>query len=582
MPFSQLDDASTSIRIRARGLLFLGPLLLILGLLAYQSWSGYQAARREAQITVANLADVLSYSIDSSLERIRADLDVFAAMLDADELAGTLTPGKRALVETNMAQSLRGFSAVLNYRAFAPNGDSIVAAGRANPQVKLNVADRAWFQQLRDTPERDTVLSDVLISRASGAPGIVFARPVRTDDGRFVGAVNAYIDLDWFQGLIDRLDIGTDGLVTLRHRDDARLLLRRPKVTEQLNESNTGLYTLHTSAIIRAEGEFVSAIDSLTRLYAFRRLENYPLTVVVAVSPDHYLKAWRLQASLTALIALLLGTIQIATYHRLNRAYGETVAMAEQLRTSNLNLQRSNAELEEFAYIASHDLQTPLRNIASFSQLLERRYKPQLGGEGREFIDFIVTNATRMSGLIQDLLAYARVSRLEQAPQPVSVTAVLEQVLIDLAKPIRASEAKINFAPLPTLTVSEHQLASLLMNLIENAIKYRAPDHPPEITIAAILDQPGLWHFTVTDNGIGIDEEHWEKIFAIFQRLHNVEAYPGTGIGLALCRRIVHRWGGRIWVQSVPGQGSTFHFTVPAATEAAAKQSGGLRPARGL
>lgn len=564
MPFSQPDDASTSIRIRARGLLFLGPLLLILGLLAYQSWSGYQAARREAQITVANLADVLTYSIDSSLERIRADLDVFAAMLDADDLAGTLTPDKRALVESNMAQSLRGFSAVLNYRAFSPNGDSILGAGRANPQVKLNVADRAWFQQLRDTPERDTVLSDVLISRASGAPGIVFARPVRTNDGRFVGAVNAYIDLDWFQGLIDRLDIGTDGLVTLRHRDDARLLLRRPKVTEQLNESNTGLYTLHTSAITRAEGEFVSAIDSLTRLYAFRRLENYPLTVVVAVSPDHYLKAWRLQAGLTAIIALLLGTIQIATYHRLNRAYGETVAMAEQLRTSNLNLQRSNAELEEFAYIASHDLQTPLRNIASFSQLLERRYKPQLDGEGREFIDFIVTNATRMSGLIQDLLAYARISRLEQAPQSVSVTDVLDQVLTDLAKPISASEARISIAPLPTLTVSEHQLASLLMNLIENAIKYRAPDRPPEIAIAAIADQPGLWHFTVTDNGIGIDEEHWEKIFAIFQRLHSIEAYPGTGIGLALCRRIVHRWGGRIWVQSVPGRGSTFHFTVPA------------------
>lgn len=564
MPLSQPDDAATSFRIRARGLLFLGPLLLILGLLAYQSLSGYQAARREAQITVANLADVLTYSIDCSLERIRADLDVIAAMLDAEDLAGTPSPDKRALVETNMAQSLRGFSAVMNYRAFGPNGDSVLGAGRGNPQVKVNVADRAWFQQLRDTPDRDTVLSDVLISRASGAPGIVFARPVRDADGRFVGAVNAYIDLDWFQGLIDRLDIGTDGLVTLRHRDAARLLLRRPQVTAQLNESNTGLYTLHTSTIPRAEGEFVSAIDSLTRLYAFRRLENYPLTVVVAVSRDHYLKAWRLQAGLTAIIALLLGTIQILAYHRLNRAYGETVAMAEKLRTSNLNLQRSNAELEEFAYIASHDLQTPLRNIASFSQLLERRYKPQLGSEGSEFIDFIVTNATRMSGLIQDLLAYARVSRPEQAPQPVSVADVLDRVLADLAKPVGESEAKISIAPLPTLTVSEHQLASLLMNLIENAIKYRAPDRPPEIAIAAIADQPGLWHFTVTDNGIGIDEEHWEKIFAIFQRLHNVEAYPGTGIGLALCRRIVHRWGGRIWVQSVPGRGSTFHFTVPA------------------
>lgn len=553
---SPLDLARTSIRIRARRALLFGPLLLILGLLAMQSWSAYEGAKREAKSTVANLADVLTHSIDTTLVRIHADLGAFATLMNAG--------APPDMVRATMEQSLRGFDAVLNYRVIDINGDAVLGVGRAAPEAKLNVADRRWFQVLSQNPDRDFVLSEVLISRASGKAGIALARPVRDPEQGFAGAVIAYIDLDWLQSLIEQLDIGEQGLVTLRLRESAQLVLRRPQVVEQLNESNTGLMALYQSPATRADGEFVSAIDNLERLYAFRSLPHFPLAVVVALSRSHYLDTWHGQALMTGILALFLTAIQLTVYRRLNQAYGDTVAMATELQRSNLNLERSNAELEEFAYIASHDLQTPLRNIASFSQLLERRYHGQLDEDGRDFIDFIVTNATRMSGLIQDLLAYARISRTDSQTPPIDSGIVLEQVLADLKPQITATEAHINRGRLPWVTTSPHQLSSLFTNLIENALKYHQPDRPPQIGIFAEPGEGGFWHFRVSDNGIGIAREHWQQIFAIFQRLHTVDAYPGNGVGLALCRRIVHRWGGTIWVESVPGEGSTFHFTAPA------------------
>jgi len=565
MPVSPQGQTETSIAIRAGGPLFLGPLLLILGLLTYQCWTGYQAARREAQTTVINLADVLTLTIKSSLDRISTDLDVFASIIaKEDNFPRTITTARIAEIEEHMRHSLRGFEAVMNYRVFDPKGQSVLGVGRVDPRVNINVADRDWFQKLQTDPTRTFSLSEVLISRASGRLGIVFAHPIRDVSGRFLGSVNAYIDLNWFQTIIDALDIGHEGLVTLRHRELSRLLLRRPKVEEQLNESLTGLYQLHTSNIARAEGEFVSAIDHLKRLYAFRGIEAYPLTVVVAVSANDYLKPWYIQATVTAAIALLLSAIQIVIYRHLTRAYRQSLAQADELQAINVNLQRSNAELEEFAYIASHDLQSPLRNIASFSQLLQRRFKGQLGTEGEEFIGFIVSNTMRMSGLIQDLLTYARVSRQCAPPPPVPVNEIVNVVLTDLAQPICEAGANIRIANLPAVPINEHQLASLFMNLIDNAIKYRPPDRRPEITIAAEPTKNDMWLFSIADNGIGIAPEYWERIFGIFQRLHTVDRYEGTGIGLALCRRIVHRWGGAIWVTSVPDTGSTFFFTVPA------------------
>jgi PAS domain S-box-containing protein len=234
---------------------------------------------------------------------------------------------------------------------------------------------------------------------------------------------------------------------------------------------------------------------------------------------------------------------------------------AADLRRLNEELARSNDELQQFAYVASHDLQEPLRMVKSFTQLLKARYGEALGVEGREFIDFAVDGATRMQGLIEDLLSYSRVTtRGKPLAETDSETAV-EKAIANLHMLIVESGAIIEREPLPLVRADASQLAQLFQNLIGNALKFRR-GQPPRVRISARYER-GEWLFGVRDNGIGIEERHRERIFQIFQRLHPRERYPGSGIGLAICKKIVERHGGRIWLESEVGVGSTFWFTLP-------------------
>ncbi len=229
-----------------------------------------------------------------------------------------------------------------------------------------------------------------------------------------------------------------------------------------------------------------------------------------------------------------------------------------------MNLQRSNEDLKRFAHVSSHDLQEPLRSIVSFSQLLERRYKGQLGEDADEYIDFIVEGGIRMQALIQDLLAYSRVNTTRQDLRPTDTEDVLGAVERSLDVQLREAMARITHDPMPVVLADPLQLEQVFSNLVSNAIKFRRPDRPSEIRISAERVN-GFWQFAVADNGIGIEPEYLDQIFVIFQRLHTKDRYPGTGIGLAIVKRIIDRHGGTVRVESTPGQGSTFFFTLPAA-----------------
>ena len=230
------------------------------------------------------------------------------------------------------------------------------------------------------------------------------------------------------------------------------------------------------------------------------------------------------------------------------------------LLKSNQELARSNAELEQFAYVASHDLQAPLATIASYAQLLEKRYKDQLDSKASKFIDNIVHGCTRMQTLIDDLLEYSRVGRSRKPFQLTDCNHAVEQALANLQGAIRETQAVITYSELPAVMGDISQLVQLFQNLVGNSIKYRH-DAPPVVHITACKQEKD-WLFSVSDNGIGIATQHQARIFQIFQRLHTQKEYSGTGIGLAICQKIVERHGGYIWVESQPGQGSTFYFTV--------------------
>jgi light-regulated signal transduction histidine kinase (bacteriophytochrome) len=218
--------------------------------------------------------------------------------------------------------------------------------------------------------------------------------------------------------------------------------------------------------------------------------------------------------------------------------------------------------LQQFAYVASHDLQEPLRMITGYTNLLAKRYRGKLDASADEFIDFAVDGANRMRVLINDLLTYSRVGTHSSKPAPTDCELVLSQTLAGLELAIRESGATVTHDALPTVNGDEVQLGQLFQNLIGNALKYRN-EHEPAVHIGCER-RDNDWLLSVCDNGIGIDPRFAERIFVIFQRLHTREQYPGTGIGLAVCKRIVERHGGKIWVESEPGKGSTFYFTLPA------------------
>jgi PAS domain S-box-containing protein len=227
-------------------------------------------------------------------------------------------------------------------------------------------------------------------------------------------------------------------------------------------------------------------------------------------------------------------------------------------------LARSNAELEQFAYVASHDLQEPLRMVTSFTQLMVDRYGNKLGPDADEFIDYIVDGARRMSRLINDLLEYSRVGTRGKLLGPTDCAAVFEMARDNLRAAIEESGAVVTADPLPTVLGDETQLVQLFQNLIGNSIKFRA-GRSIQVHVGAER-QDGQWLFRVADNGIGIEPQYAERIFVIFQRLHSRTEYPGTGIGLAICKKIVERHGGRIWVESQVGEGSTFYFLLQGAS----------------
>ena len=227
-------------------------------------------------------------------------------------------------------------------------------------------------------------------------------------------------------------------------------------------------------------------------------------------------------------------------------------------------LKRSNEELQQFAYVASHDLQEPLRTIASFTQLLERRYKGKLDSDADEFIDYVVEAAKRMRQMILDLLEYSRIMSKGGEFKEIDATKALDDASFYLKSVIEECNVEVTHDKLPKITVDQSQLTKVFQNLISNAIKFRKENEAPKIHIRARKDEEkNEYIFSVQDNGIGMEQQYAERIFTIFQKLHTIEEYQGSGIGLSIVKRIIERHGGRIWVESELGKGSTFYFTIP-------------------
>ena len=292
---------------------------------------------------------------------------------------------------------------------------------------------------------------------------------------------------------------------------------------------------------------------TLQRMRSHLQIQNKQLNQEIHIRQQTEAKLMRSQQ--------LLSNLNKELEQRVTERTTELVQAKKQLENINRELLHSNQELEQFAYIVSHDLQTPLRSLNMFTQLLAQEYKEQLDDQADEYISYIADGATRMQNLIQDLLAYSRAGKHEQTWISVDLEETLKQVIADLQPNITENKAEIIVKNLPTVIANPVEMSQLLQNLITNGIKFRGKANP-RIEIDTI-SQPKQWLISVKDNGIGIEKQYSHKVFQIFQRLHPQNKYPGTGIGLTICQKIVERYGGKIWVESLVGKSSTFYFTLP-------------------
>lgn len=235
---------------------------------------------------------------------------------------------------------------------------------------------------------------------------------------------------------------------------------------------------------------------------------------------------------------------------------------SEKLKEYNHELKRSNKDLEQFAYIASHDLKEPLRMIGNFSGLLARSYKSKLDDDAHEYIEFIEDGVHRMSNLINSLLTYSRVGRKEMKFINIDLNKLVEVKLFDLSELIKDKNAQIEIDPLPTIFGEKEQIGMVFYNLVNNGMKFNKKEQPTIHIKHHEHAEQGFWKFSVKDNGIGIKPQYQQQIFEIFKRLHNKRDFEGTGIGLSVCQKIIYRHGGKIWLESIPGEGTTFYFTI--------------------
>ncbi len=345
----------------------------------------------------------------------------------------------------------------------------------------------------------------------------------------------------WERGIVHEIVPG--GISDILARDRRGLLFRTPAEEEAAGHQPArdlgGDFQTRIAVPLFARSVFVGTLN-------IRSLQPY------AYDENHLAQAERIGAQIA-------GTIANAF------AYGKLEETQRALQNAVTELQRSNQELEQFAYVASHDLQEPLRKIASFCNLLESRYAEQLDDRGNTYLHYIVDGAMRMQALVNDLLLYSRVTTRGKEFLPTKMNDVVQEALANLEVAVGESNAHVTYDPLPQVSGDAGQLARVLQNLIGNALKYRGQE-PPRVHVSA-EDAGDEWVFSVRDNGIGIAPEYAERIFVIFQRLHTREEYGGTGIGLAVCKKIVERHGGRIWVESQAGAGATFYVSLPKTAE---------------
>jgi PAS domain S-box-containing protein len=499
--------------------------------------------RRHAEESIRQLAKIVESSGDSIIgitpERVISSWNPGATGIygySSEEAIGrsldTLIPPQGRETEQNIFARVLAGQPISHYETQRIRKDgSVVDVSISLSPIKNAVGEVVGVSSIsRDITERKRAeealreAQEGFRTAVENAPiGVALVSTDTDQAGRLLEANKALSEMTGYS----TSELLSTSLLTITHPDDRAA--ERP-LLEQLLEGKLPNYRLE-KRYVRNDGEVVWAMHNASTV----RDSSGKLIYVIA---------------------------QVEDITQRKRAEGRLANLAAELEQRAVELERSNADLQQFAYAASHDLSEPLRTVASYVQLLRKRYTDQLDSDANEFIDFAVEGVARMQALIDGLLLYSRAGTSEYAMTPVDCSEVGRATLATLDATLRETGATVTFDPLPTVRGDETQLSQLFQNLVSNGIKFVA-GKPARVHVSAERDD-GAWVFSVSDNGIGIKPEYAARIFTVFQRLHARDEYPGSGVGLAICKRIVERHGGRIWVEGNPEGGSTFRFTIPA------------------
>jgi signal transduction histidine kinase len=561
------------------------PLLLLLSFVIAVGLGFYALATlrslliHERGTDLGRTASGVAETIDRVLFERFSDIHVVAN--DAALQSGNLDDKTARLREYKQLYSYYSWIGATdaNGRVIAVADSGAIQDGvKSSPATGEKVQDRPeWFESVRKSGQ--VFFGERQPSPESGgAMAVLFAAPIHGAHGEFLGAVASSVPLNNLRTIIDKeagVQLGREPYEWVVVDHQGRIIGEKNQGAHTtVNMLSPAMPSIIKAAQDRHKPGFVEEINlerqvpvvtGYARTRGYSAFPGFDWTILMRVDRDRVYAPINHLVMMVGGIGLLVLTPLIGfgiwTSWKLVQEDRALTQASRALEQSVAELTRSNADLQQFAYVASHDLQEPLRMVASYTQLLAKRYKGKLDADADEFIAFAVDGATRMQQLIKDLLAYSRVTTQRAPSKPTESIQALEAALHNLHVAIEKQHALVTYDPLPTVVVDDTQLTQLFQNLISNAIKFHG-DQPPHVHLSA-RRQGNEWLFSVRDNGIGIDPQYADRIFVIFQRLHTSADYPGTGIGLSLCKKIVEQHGGHIWVESHAGQGSTFYFTLP-------------------
>lgn len=559
----------------------------------YNVFTVYQVRTRAVQGEMALKSTIAASSVANELKMTINSLEVAVRTERPD-----LTDLQRAKVF--LARVMVDHSVLRSIDLLDGEGRSVINYSRYSLPLKEIELEETQIIPERDMKDQTVHFSPVWLWPHTNEPMISILIPLtEARRGKPYGALRAWVEVKFMWDAIERLSADGETSVYvinrngqfLAHRDRGRVL-RGEKISQARTEA---IFTDPTDNLLEDifdnQGQRILAVSSHLHHPEWSVVTETPYDKAFAGMVQDIMMVVMISLALAVLAALagaLIARRLAKPLLELTQAVGtvgqsnsnlaipkggtdevQTLAKAfmdMEIRLEVLldDLQRSNDELRQFAYVASHDLQEPLRMVSSYMQLLERREGKNLNDESKEFIGYAVDGAQRMSALINDLLAYSRLENAGGKKDVVNVEEVLDLALNNLAATIEEQEGLVDREILPPVLGEKVSLSQVFQNLIGNAFKYRKPDTPPHVRVAATR-VGSFVQFSIIDNGIGIEDRFFDRIFVIFQRLQKREDYDGTGIGLAICKRVIEKHGGRIWLESKPNEGSTFHFTLPAA-----------------